>query len=148
MSWASEEDLFVGTLNTSGLDTAKYLLDAEEEILVYLGQIYQLPLPALPADLTRTMKFIHQRMASGRLIMDIAMSTENNELNAYGLSLLKDGHDQLCRIGYAYEIPGAVKIGARGENRAPSVSGVDAVSPWSVYESYVHGHGTDVVKYG
>lgn len=148
MAWATTDDLFVGTLNTSGIDLQKYLDDAEQEMLVCLSKIYVVPLPTDLGALAATFKFIQQRLASGRLILDIAISTENTELNAYGAMLIKEGQNELYKIGYSVELTTATKVGNQGANMAPSISGHDTNSPWTIYEGYVHGHGTNVVTWG
>jgi hypothetical protein len=140
MTWATEDDLIVGDLYIKSLDTGRYLDDAEDEINVKLSQVFS-SFPTFTTDTPtgRTLKMIQSRLASGRMILAQAMSAEQDGLHAYGQHLIDWAYMELCKMGVDYEIPGAVKLGSQGENRAPGVIVYDTSSAFETYEEYVHG---------
>lgn len=155
MSWATEDDLIVGDMNLRALDTGGYLDDAENQIIMYLGHIYVLPLPdGLIEDdegLSRTFKFIQSRLASGTLLMAQAAASENQDLHAYGLHLIQMANEELCRIGTAYELISgdlaAVPKGPTGKDMTPRAFGGDPISITDVFAGFAHGFSTDYIVF-
>lgn len=92
-----------------------YIDTAADEMDTVLGQLYVTPivLDDIPANrpsqlwLKTCCKFI----ASGRLILDLALSAEDDNLNAYGLSMLNQGLEMLKAIqSGAASITGATPL--------------------------------------
>lgn len=152
MSWAEVDDLLIGDIPTSGVDTGRYLNAAADEITVRLGEIYSLPLPAsadLPEHQRMLLRLIHSRLASGRLILSLALGEEQASLHAYGQSLVEWAYQQLGLIGTTIELEGATPYSTADESRAPgpvtSTSNSSFVnlslaeSPFDTYERFAHG---------
>ena len=151
MPWASEDDLLVGDVVTIGGTRQKYLEDAETEILVHLTAFYSTPLPAndaLPEHVFLLLKQVHARLASGRMLLSLATSQEDDSLHAYGLSLLNEARTELMRIGTQVPIPGATPAQSLGEDvdndRRGSVLNVDTESPFEVFAGYTSKAGIDI----
>lgn len=146
MSWATEDDLIVGDMNLRGIETGAYLDDAENQILMYLGRIYELPLPAglIENDpgLSKTFKFIQSRFASGTLLMAQAAAAENTDTHNYALYLIQMAQQELCRIGTEYELISgdirAIRKGQQGRDMTPKAITYDTQSPFEVYEQFAH----------
>lgn len=147
MTWANEEDLIHGDLPLGDLDTSHYLNAAEDEINVHLGNYYSLPIPTATGHILTVLKTVHSRLASGRLILAQAAGAESEELHAYGQSLVAYAYELLARVGTSIQVPGATSVGVAGEDRSPKVVGGDTTSPWTTYESFVHGKGTTWLDY-
>lgn len=141
--WADAGDLLVGDMAFgSSFDKDRYIQDAANEMLSRIGIVYELPLPPLTPHLENVFRLIQARLATGRLIMAMAVGAEQNDLHAYGRSLVQLAYDDLDRIGTVYEIPGAPRA-TRGENRAAGVvKAAPQDSPFDVYETWVHTAGS------
>lgn len=143
MTWATTSDLLVGDMAfPATFDKQRYLNDAASEMTVRMGLIYELPLPAantLSAHIQAVLKLIQSRLASGRLIMNMAIGAEQADLHAYGRNLVDLAYDDLNRVGREYDITGATRLNT-GDNRAPSVvtKHLNTVSPFDIYEKTVH----------
>lgn len=151
MTWADNEDLLIGDMELGSISASQYLDVAEREINSRLGQLYQLPIPTdLPEYQLDTLKTIQANIATGRLLLAQAVGSENEDLHAYGTSLVKQGYDELERIGFAYELGGsAVRVGTAGEDRRPSVSSADAASPVDTfYGNVMGGDSTSILDWG
>lgn len=78
-----------------GFSKQQYVDDAAEEIDIAIGRLYKTPVEFETADLAEkfevTIKFLkhlNAHLATGRLVMAVAMPGEDNQLNAYGASLV------------------------------------------------------------
>lgn len=78
---------------------------AAKEIDTAIGHIYVTPVDIpdpIPNDATRpsylALEKINWLIASGRIILDMAAAGEQDNLHAYGKSMLKEGLDMLCAI--------------------------------------------------
>lgn len=151
MTWAENKDLLIGDMELGRVNASQYLDVAEREINGRLGQLYQLPIPAdLPQYQLDTLKTIQANIATGRLLLAQGAGAESEDLHAYGKSLVKQGYDELERIGHAYELGGsATRVGTAGEDRRPSVSAPDAVSPTDTFYGNVIGQdSTSILDWG
>lgn len=103
MPYSSEGDLLIGdVLLPAGFNQAKYITEATDEIDSKLGFLYQLPLTAVEGDLppheALLLKVISNKLASGRLIMDIAMAGERQSVHAYGRRLVDEATNDLLLL--------------------------------------------------
>ena len=104
MSYAEEDDLLLHVPLPASVDPKKYLQDATDEIDAALGARY-----STPFDLSDTssiqrhsrllIKRICNHLATGRLILALAIPGEDDRPNAYGLSLLKGALETLAALG-------------------------------------------------
>lgn len=81
----------------AGFDKMKFVQDAADEINVAIGSLYKTPVvfataedQELYADTITFLKQLNARLATGRLIMALDASGQNQQLHAYGLFLLKE----------------------------------------------------------
>ena len=148
MSWANEEDLLTGDIPLHNIDTGHYLQLAEDEILVHLGQYYDLDtLPdPLPTVIESMLRLSQPRIATGRLLL--AQSMLSKHLHAYGLKLLEEGQFELYKIGSSVSIAGATAAStgstSSSSTSVPYASVVTAddmlsESPFDTYERWAHG---------
>lgn len=98
-------DLRKGDLPLPGFmgDGTSFVVGAAEEIEAALGHIYVTPFNVgAGTDLTRpsilTLKKINWLIASGRLVLDLAASGENNDLHSYGKRMLEEGLLMLAQL--------------------------------------------------
>jgi len=100
MAYSTEDDLLVGDLALSPiLDKEKFVTEAAEEIDSKLGFIYALPLPvALPNYQKLLLKGINNKLASGRLIMAVAIGGEDSTVHAYAARLVNEATQELLAI--------------------------------------------------
>lgn len=104
MAYSATSDLLVGSIPTpSYLDTAKYVEDASDEIDSKIGHIYVTPVNVSdPGPLSRPARLLLKRinnfLASGRLILAVASPEENQNLHAYGWSLVTEATAALNSI--------------------------------------------------
>lgn len=150
MPWAAEDDMLVGDVVTPSGTRDKFLDDAENEMLVHLTQYYATPLPdnaSLPEHILRLLKQTHARLASGRMLLALATSSEDESLHAYGLSLLTDARSDLMRLGTQTPIPGASAADNNGgevdNDRTPLVLNADTASPFAAFADYTSNAGFD-----
>lgn len=99
------EDLRKGDLPLPAYmgDGTNYVKGAAEEIDAALGHIYVTPFTVGPGtQLTRPailiLKKVNWLLASGRLVLDLAASGEENDLHAYGKQMLNEGLLMLSQL--------------------------------------------------
>lgn len=105
MSYSAEGDLLIGDVMLPlGFDKAKYIKEATDEIDSKLGFLYKLPLEAapplmvLPPHEQVLLKVISNKLASGRLIMDVAMAGERQTVHAYARRLVDEANNDLMLL--------------------------------------------------
>lgn len=98
--YSAEEDLLIGDLPLgSAYPPLKFLEAASDEIDSYLGRVYEVPIDTTVSETVRlTVKRINNWLASGRLIMSAATAGQDNELHAYGWSLVQQAMDEIRMI--------------------------------------------------
>lgn len=99
--YCDADDLLIGSVPVhSDVDPNKYIKDATNEIDAALGSRYTTPFDLTDASLLKR----HSRLliaricvhiASGRLVLALAIPGEDSQPNAYGMMLLKQGLDAL-----------------------------------------------------
>lgn len=95
-----------------------YVDTAADEMDTVLSTLYVTPIVLNESDpklrpSVLWLKTCNKFIASGRLILDLAISAEDDNLNAYGLSLLNQGLDMLKAI----------------QSGAASITGADPIDP-------------------
>jgi hypothetical protein len=117
MAYCEPADLLIGDLPLSAQygDGSGFISTAADEMDVVLGQLYVTPIVLADTPANRPsqlwLKTCNKFIASGRLILDIALAAEDDNLNAYGLSLLNQGLDMLKAIqSGAASITGAIPL--------------------------------------
>lgn len=129
-------DLLLGEIPLPGyLSPDKYVQDAADEIDSKIGHLYKTPVDLEAPDLSRTAKLtlkrINAHLASGRLLLAVAAPDENRQLNAYGLSLVKEAIEALALIATGeYPLDGAEGMDGdtEMESSAPKISNLDPES--------------------
>lgn len=148
MAWADiwitdGVDLLVGDAVLTNVDPSRQLNNAKNEILSHLGTIYASPLPEVDetSSVGLRLTLIHNRLASGRLILEFAMGSESEALHAYGNSLVQEALADLKLFGVTYHIQGASPVDpTASSDTMPGSFGGDPVSPFTTYEAFVHGN--------
>ena len=103
-AYCTVADLLIGDIPTSGaLDPAKYVQDAADEIDSKIGFVYTTPIPVdtasgTPRPVVLLLKRINAHLASGRLILAATIPAENERLNAYGRSLVREAEEAIQAI--------------------------------------------------
>lgn len=114
MPYSETGDLLTGNIPLPGaLVPAKFIDDAADEIDGALGHLYVTPFvldvndPAVrPSALV--LKRISNLLASGRLIMAADAGGQDQQLHAYGLSLIQEAHAALTKLRESSDtLPGA-----------------------------------------
>lgn len=153
MAYAGVSDLLLGDLAVSEqVDRQKFVDLAAEEMDSKLGWVYRLPLAppnvdpsatswmALQPHEAATLKSINSRLASGRLILSLAVAAEGTQLHALGWHYVSSALEDLMVIANGAIDLTAVRIGASDSayrNDAPSVSQYDDESLLSAFENTV-----------
>lgn len=111
MAYCVEADLLIGDISVSAqLSPAKYVADAADEIDSKIGFRYKIPVDPVssPRPVLLLLKRLNSHLASGRLILAATISANQEELNAYGASLVNDAQLTLAAIADGEMIlPGA-----------------------------------------
>jgi hypothetical protein len=112
MAYSTVADLLLGDIVLNpALNKQKAVDDAAEEMDSKLGWLYALPLApvgtdpvtatsweALPDHQVLLLKHINNKLASGRLVMALAMPGEQSSLHAYGWNLVKEATAELLLL--------------------------------------------------
>lgn len=104
MAYCEVADLIIGDIRTSArLDPQKYVNDAADEIDSKIGFAYVTPIyvtsgTTVPRPVVLLLKRINSHLASGRLILAATIAGEDQELNAYGRSLVEDSELAIAKI--------------------------------------------------
>lgn len=113
MPYCTVADLLIGDIQTSAqLDPQKYVNDAADEIDSKIGFRYTTPIQpesaGTPRPVVLLLKRLNAHLATGRLILAATISANQEELNAYGASLVEDVQLVLAAIsGGDQRLPGA-----------------------------------------
>lgn len=110
MAYCTVDDLLIGDISTSAeLSPVKYVNDAADEIDSKIGFRYDTPIPvSSPRPVLLLLKRLNSHLASGRLILAATISANQEELNAYGASLVNDAQLTLEAIASGQMfLPGA-----------------------------------------
>lgn len=103
MAYCDTDDLLLGPLTgtlPSSVDPVKYIDLAAEQVDSRLGYSYVVPLPiaTLPDHQKFLLKSINYKLASGRLIMAIAVATEDPAVHGYAARLIAEADLELAAI--------------------------------------------------
>lgn len=111
MAYCTVADLLIGDIRQSAaLDPEKYVNDAADEIDSKIGWVYQTPIPvetntptgspaaATPRPVQLLLKRINAHLASGRMILAATVAAEQDQLNAYGASLVAEAELAIGQI--------------------------------------------------
>lgn len=144
MAYATKDNLLTGDIPLAGKygDGTAFVDFAADEIDAQIGHIYVTPVgyvnpvdpKSKPAQLL--LKKINILLASGRIILDMAAGTEDDNLHAYGNSMLREGINLLNKISSGQiKLYGAITIVTDGleDNTAVSITQED---PESLVESF------------
>lgn len=134
--YCEEEDVKLGDIQLPrGVDLAKEIRDAADDMDAWIGELYDLPLQIDPnrADHTRDrvlLKKINADRVAGRIIMQQNAGGEDNNLHAYGKLLWDNAEKELARIaaGRTVLIAGVLKDVPGREPPVPLVTHRDAGS--------------------
>lgn len=110
MAYCTVADLLIGDISTSvALSPTKYVNDAADEIDSKIGFRYTTPVASTsPRPVLLLLKRLNSHLASGRLILAATISANQEELNAYGASLVNDAQLTLEAIASGdMRLPGA-----------------------------------------
>lgn len=135
--YSETADLVLGDMTIGGtVNKDAYVNAAGDEIDSRLGYVYSLPLPdTLPDHAVKLLRKINNFIASGRLIMALAVGGEDSSLHAYGLSLVQEAHNDLALIlNGSLPLDTAVKNSASDANKGPTVANQDIFSPITAFE--------------
>ena len=134
-TYSSIEDLLLGELSPpDNKITGKYVQDATDEIDSKLGFLYVTPIAIDPNSEFRAsyllLKRIANYLASGRLILANAASREEQFLNAYGESLVKEALLALNELSSGtMPLPGAIPLNPDDKGTSgPIVNNLDSQS--------------------
>lgn len=146
MAYCQVSDLLTGSIPLPVAPSPQQAVDnAAEEIDAALGQVYLTPIVLSPVDPAvrpslLTLKHVNAKLATGRLILAVAGGTQDTELNAYGLSLLKEARATLSELRASSEsLPGAILAPTAATSktgRGPRISNVDPVSQVDAFYDY------------
>jgi len=136
VAYCSPTDLLIGDIPVSGeLNPAKYVQDAADEIDSKIGFLYTTPIPVDASSGTARpvvllLKRINVHLASGRLILAATIPAENERLNAYGRSLVREAEDAIEAIASGQIILDGVLAGgfALPRKAVPLISNGDLES--------------------
>lgn len=98
-AYCTKDDLLIGdVILGAALSPEKFVEDAADEIDSYLGRIYEIPIVGTDEVSALVLKRINTWLASGRLLMAVAVSTQDAEVNAYGWSLIQQALGDIRKI--------------------------------------------------
>lgn len=145
--------MLIGKLTVSPTtDKAAYVCAAFDEINSRIGYLYTLPIVVANLEIQSqlVLKKINNFIASGRFIMAMAIGAEQQELHAYGASLVREGFAELALIldGSLPLIGAEASTGTVGD-RFPETVNHDAASAMYAFEDEffnesIWDHGTRV----
>lgn len=134
-TYSEVDDLLLGELSApSNVKTGKYVQDATDEIDSKLGFIYVTPIVIDPNGEFRAsyllLKRIANYLASGRLVLANAASREEQFLNAYGSSLVKEATAALDALASGtMPLPGAIFLNSEDKGTSgPIINNLDQQS--------------------
>lgn len=104
MAYCDETDLLVGNIPTPAyIDKTKFVNDAADEMDSYLGLRYVTPIILNEADPEMRpsyllLKRVNAHLATGRLILAAAAGSEDDNLHAYGQSMVNESLKTLAYL--------------------------------------------------
>jgi len=99
MAYCATTDLLAGDIPLTGLDAAKFVNDAADEIDSQIGFRYLTPVASDAArPVLLLLKRINAHLATGRMIMAADAAGQRSELHAYGESLVREALASLAAI--------------------------------------------------
>lgn len=122
-------------------DGAGMVTAAAEDIDSQIGHIYVTPIQVNPDPKNRPtrllLKKINNYIASGRLLLDMAAAGEDNDLHAYGRSLLTQGLELLAKIAeQEITLTGCETIAGDVQQKPPSKLFIINQDPESLVEGF------------
>lgn len=153
MAYCEASDLMTGKIPLpSGLDPQSFVDDAADEIDSQLGFIYETPIeavnPPLARPVTLLLKRLNRFIATGRLIMAITASSEEDTTHAYANRLLREAGDSLKAIARGDIVLEGAKL-LPGENQSTKGAKIingDISSPVDDFYTGVLGAGQQVFR--
>lgn len=130
-------DMLLGDLPVAvSVNKQKYVNDAADEVDSIIGVRYATPLDVsdtgtIPRYARLFIKRVANNLATGRLILAVAAGGEDNQIHAYGWSLIQTSLDALKQIADGtYDIVGADPADPDATTRVtgPAIAGGDATS--------------------
>lgn len=140
MAYSSTDDLLLGDLLLPAeFDLDKWVNLASDEMDSRLGFTYVIPLTGLTDTESLFLRDINNKLASGRLILAQAIGGEDNRLQAYGESLIKDALASLNALTMGdIDLSAAPRIEESADNAdAPGVINHDHESLMLGFENTV-----------
>lgn len=137
-AYCAVSDLLTGDLRIGPrVDAQVYVDAAAEEMDARLGLVYELPITGAADHSVKLLKRINALIATARLILAVALAGEDNRLQRYGASLLREGQTELDRI-VSGELPleGCPLRADQLQVRGPSIKNPDAESPFGVFDAF------------
>ena len=145
-TYSTPADMLLGDLPIAvSVNKQKYVNDAADEIDSLIGVRYTTPLDMsgsspIPRYARLFVKRVANNLATGRLILAVAAGGEDNQVHAYGWSLVQSALDAVKQIADGtYDIIGAVDANPTASNRTrgPVTSGQDATSGVDAFYGHV-----------
>lgn len=128
MAYCEPTDLLLGDIPLPAYVSAQDAVnDAADEIDSRIGFVYETPIDMtdpgpVPRPARLLLKRINAHLATGRLILKLAASGEDDRLHAYGWQLIKDAMTSLDMIANGeIVIVGATPINADDEARTTAI---------------------------
>ena len=137
--YARQTDLLLGDMAlSSAINLDDVLRAASDEIDAKLGEIYVVPLVGLASHHQTLIKLICARLASGRLILAMAVGGEDRMLQAYGQSLIDDANRDLNMIATGKLVLTGVteQPGVGAGDSVPGIINYDDESPMGMFENF------------
>lgn len=142
MSYSEEADLLTGDIGISdNVDLQKVVDDAAEEIDSKIGFVYALPLPfaSLPLHQKLLLKQINNKLASGRLILQLSIGGEDTALHAYGLRMVTEAREELMLVANGQVDLDAPRVSTpSNSDGSPLIHNSDEESAVDIFEAHVH----------
>lgn len=137
-TYSEVEDLIIGDLRTGAtVDKAAYVQSAADEMNGRIGFVYELPIEesAVTEAAWLVLKKINNFLASGRLIMAVAVGGEDTALQAYGLSLVQEAFNELAMVlDGTLPLDGATRTETTAAN-SPVAANTDSASAIDAFEA-------------
>lgn len=140
-TYSEKEDLLIGDLPLGPQygDGSRFVQMGADEIDSQIGNIYVTPIVLADTPENRParlmLKKLNNLLASGRLILDMALAGEDRELQSYGRSLLSEALNLLKELSSGgYVVPGAIPLpGTEDNSGGPRIKNED---PESLVEGF------------
>ena len=148
MPYAEVDDLMLGDMALGpAVSPEKYIQEAQEDVNISLGQVYEMPVSMGQDTPDRTkilLRRITARLASGRLILAQAIGGEDSQLQAYGRHLVDEAEAVLSAIlDGRIDLEGPNRVEGAAETTGPTIDNYDKTSGVDAF--YEHFMGTSPV---